>query len=58
MDSRGWLILLIPAIGLLPILRDKRWNWRVVRSHKLLNALFWLGWAAALVVGLLVLFGV
>ena len=57
MDYRGLLILLIPLGGLFAILRHGRWSWRVVESSKLLNALFWLGWTTALLVGLLTLFG-
>lgn len=49
-------ILVIPAVGLFPILRGGRWRWRVAESSALLTWLFWFGWTASLAIGLLSLF--
>lgn len=54
----AFLILFIGLLGLVPICRGGRWNWRVVRHNGALNVLFWVGWASACVVGVLTLFGV
>ncbi len=58
MILQGGLILLIPAIGLVPICKGGKWNWKVVKSSGPVNAIFWLGWTFALIVGLLDLFSI
>ena len=55
MNSQGLGILFIAFVGLIPICRDKKWNWRVVKSSTLLTCLFWTGWSVSLIVGTLVL---
>ena len=62
-------ILLIPMIGLCAICRGGRWHWDVLSSdgtlvlgsrfiHRMLLGMFWLGWSASLILGVLTLFGV
>lgn len=58
MNWQSGLILFIPLIGLVPICRDKKWNWKVVETSVLLNGLFWLGWTVSLAVGVLSLFSI
>jgi len=58
MNVYGFLILWIPLMGLVPICREKRWNWRVAKSSNLLTVLFWIGWWSSLVVGVLTVIGV
>ena len=58
MHFDGLFILIVPAVGLFPILRGGRWNWQVAKSSNLLNVLFWIGWLASLIVGIMRLFGV
>jgi hypothetical protein len=66
MKTQAFLILLIPVLGLFAILRGGRWNWDPIGPdgaawlhtpfmHRLLVAMFWLGWSTGLVVGLLLL---
>ena len=57
MNMQGFLILLVPIIGLVPICREKRWNWKVSKSSSLLTVLFWFGWFTSLTVGILVVAG-
>jgi hypothetical protein len=69
MNSTAGLILLIPLLGVVSICHGGRWHWdpiglggaawlRTSFVHRLLVAVFWLGWSASLLVGLLILFGV
>ncbi len=58
MNLQAGLILLIPLLGLVPICRDGKWNWKVVKTSILLNGVFWLGWTVSLAVGLLNLFSI
>jgi hypothetical protein len=57
MNLNGFLILLIPLMGLIVIFRGGRFQWRVVPSSQLFSFICWFGWVSALVVGLLVLLG-
>ena len=68
MNAQGFLILLIPALGLISICRGGRWHWDPIGPggaawlhtpfmHRLLVAMFWVGWSTGLVVGTLMLFG-
>ena len=54
-NPQGFITLFIALVGLIPICRDKRWNWRDVRSSTLLTSLFRSGWSGSLIVGTLVL---
>ena len=54
-NSQGFIILLVAFVGLIPICRNKRWNWNIVRSSLPLTILFWAGWFGSLAVGALVL---
>lgn len=58
MNWQAGLILLIPLFGLVSICRDNQWNWKVVKTSALLNALFWFGWSVSLAVGVLSLFSI
>jgi hypothetical protein len=58
LDYNAFFILFIVLMGFFPIFRGGKWNWKVVRRSNVLSAVFWFGWFSALVVGLLVLFGV
>jgi hypothetical protein len=69
MNTQGFLILLIPILGLCAICRGGRWHWDVISSdgmpvlrsnfiRRLLLGMFWLGWSTSLIVGVLMLFGV
>ena len=58
MNFEAFLILNIPLVGLVAICKDGKWNWRVIESGKLLNAIFWIGWFGGLFYGTLRLFGV
>jgi len=69
MNIQGSLILLIPILGLFAICRTGRWRWDVMSYygtpflgsyfvHRLVLAMFWLGWSTGLVVGVLRLSGV
>jgi hypothetical protein len=51
MHSDGFTILFIPLVGLCAICRGGKWHWRVV-DDTLSNAIFWFGWSATLLVGL------
>jgi len=53
----GFIILLIVLMGLVPICRGGKWNWKVVQRGKALSAVFWFGWFSALLVSLLRLCG-
>ena len=69
MNIKAGLFFFIVIIGLLPILRSGHCRWDVLapygspvlRSaflHNLFVGMFWLGWFASLIGGLLVFFGV
>ncbi len=58
MHYDGFVILLIPVLGLIAICRNGKWNWNVVPSNKVLNGIFWFGWISALLVALLRLSGI
>ena len=58
MHYDGLVILLVVFVGLVPICRGSKWNWKVVHRSKALSAVFWFGWFTAIVVGLLRLLGV
>ncbi len=49
----GFVILWIVIIGLVPICRGGKWNWKVVQWSKALSTVFWFGWFSALLVSLL-----
>jgi hypothetical protein len=64
MNPAGLLILLVPALGLIPIVDQRSWRitpWLRRRlgagpgQSALLDGLFWLGWIGSLVVGIVVL---
>jgi hypothetical protein len=68
MNPLAFLILLAPALGLFSILHGGRWHWDPIGPggpawlhtpfmHRLLVAMFWVGWIFGLIVGVLVLFG-
>jgi len=68
MKTQAFLILLIPLLGLTAILRGGKWHWDPMRAggpawiqtpflHRLIVAMFWLGWSTGLILGLLMLFG-
>jgi len=61
-------LLIVPLLGLFAIFRGGRWNWDPIGPggpawlhtplmHRSVLLLFWLGWSATLLVGLLRLFG-
>lgn len=56
MNMSGFVILLIPLLGLFPICRDGQWNWQVVKGSATLSLICWIGWFGALIVGTIVLF--
>jgi hypothetical protein len=66
MHLDGFVILGIPLMGLAAICRGGKWHWNVVQQvagedipwGKTLNALCWLGWFGALIVGTLRVCGV
>ena len=58
MHYDGFLILLVPLMGLNAICRNGKWNWNVVASSKVLNGIVWLGWFSALLVGLVRISGI
>jgi len=69
MNTEGFLVLLMPVIGLYAICRGGRWHWDPISSngvawiqsrfvHRLLLGMFWVGWTTGLVIGVLMLFGV
>lgn len=50
----GFIILIIPVVGLVPIYRTGKWKWKIVESV-LFNALFWLGWFTSLIVAVIII---
>jgi hypothetical protein len=67
MNTQALWILLMPALGLFSILRDGRWSWDPIGPggaawlhtpfvHRLLIAMFWLGWSTSLILGVIMLF--
>ena len=69
MNTQGFLMLLIPILGLFAICRSGRWRWDVMSFygtpfmgsyfiHRLVLVMFWLGWSTGLIAGVLMLFGV
>jgi hypothetical protein len=57
MHWNGFAILFIPFLGLCAICRGGKWHWRVL-DDTLSNAIFWFGWSAMLMVGILTICGV
>ncbi len=56
MNMQGFIILITPIVGLIPICKDRSWNWRVTNSGPL-TILFWIGWFTSIVVGISVVIG-
>jgi hypothetical protein len=53
----GFMMLVVPIMGLFAICRGGKWHWKVIEGSKALNAFLWFGWLTGLVVGILTICG-
>ncbi len=49
MNNSYW-VLMVTIAGLFAIFRDGKWNWNVIPSSKVVNAVFWIGWSSSIAV--------